>query len=423
MPRYVDGRRALCYAISAAAFKKRKSRILAACDRWAAMSLTSSDAIGARKGYEPLPRDLVRALDWLRPRLSEPVHLDELAAAAGVSARTLENHFRTYLGTTPVGWMRRTRLANTRRQLLDGRGAESITAVALANGFSQLGRFAKHYHEVFGERPSQTQARATKGADAERIDDEAAFLAWRALPAAYFVAPKDCRRALDDVERAQEIAPGFGLPKGIMAWCKAQRAAFNFTGAGPSERTEIVRLAENAAALSPNEALTLTVCSGAMALAHRLDAADRLIERAIAMDPWSPMTWVRRAWVSAYLGDGENALREFSVVMHMMPFEPIAHLALIGSGCAHFSAGRYDRAARWTREGVKGHPGSFWAERITAAAAVHCGAREEGRRIVRGLLRKDPDLTIANARDALPFAPAFVDRLADGLRTAGVPLH
>src|SRR5262249_205368 len=48
-----------------------------------------------------LPGDLVRALDWLRSHLAEAVDLELLASVAGVRPRTLESHFRTFLGTTP----------------------------------------------------------------------------------------------------------------------------------------------------------------------------------------------------------------------------------------------------------------------------------------------------------------------------------
>ena len=58
----------------------------------------------------PLPVDLVRALDWLRAHLSEPIDLQKLAEVAGVRPRTLETHFRTFLKATPLGWVRRMRL-------------------------------------------------------------------------------------------------------------------------------------------------------------------------------------------------------------------------------------------------------------------------------------------------------------------------
>src|SRR5262245_32792106 len=54
----------------------------------------------------PLPADLVRALGWLRSNLSEPIDLETLASVAGVRPRTLETHFRAFLGATPLGWVR-----------------------------------------------------------------------------------------------------------------------------------------------------------------------------------------------------------------------------------------------------------------------------------------------------------------------------
>ena len=65
-----------------------------------------------------LPADLVRALDWLRGHLSEPIQLEVLAQVGGVRPRTLETHFKMFLGTTPLGWVRRMRLARARQELL-----------------------------------------------------------------------------------------------------------------------------------------------------------------------------------------------------------------------------------------------------------------------------------------------------------------
>ena len=111
----------------------------------------SDDVTG--EGPSVLPGDLVRALAWLRQRLDQPVRLDALAEVAGVRPRTLENHFRTFLGTTPLGWVRRTRLHNARRALLEAR-EQSVTTAALANGFNQLGRFAAQARtSADGRRP------------------------------------------------------------------------------------------------------------------------------------------------------------------------------------------------------------------------------------------------------------------------------
>src|SRR5689334_10102080 len=98
-----------------------------------------------------LPPSLRHALEWLAPRLDKPIVLDELAAAAGVRPRTIEAQFKLHLGTTPMGWVRKTRLARARQQLLASGDNTNVTDVALANGFTELGRFSVRYRQAFGE--------------------------------------------------------------------------------------------------------------------------------------------------------------------------------------------------------------------------------------------------------------------------------
>jgi len=362
-----------------------------------------------------LPGDLVRALAWLRQRLDEPVQLGVLAQVAGVKPRTLETHFKTFLGTTPLGWVRQMRLEKARQMLL-GTDADSVTDVALASGFNQFGRFAGQYRAAFGELPSETLRRAV--AAREEIDDEALRLTWCALPAALHVTQRACEAALEGLGQAEALAPSYGLAKALSAWCWSQRAAQHFSATPDADRARAQRLADEAQRLAPDDAMALTVCSGALALLHRIEAADRLIERALALDPYSPLGHSRRAWLSAYRGDSQAALQSFR---RLMPFDALRHTAFIGIGCAHFAAERYERAAVWARSGVEIFPGAFWGERVVIAGAMHAGARAEARRRAKGLLRKDPDLTVEVAAAAWPFPPAFMDQLSDGLAAAGIP--
>jgi AraC-like DNA-binding protein len=378
---------------------------------------------GALRDGAALPRDVARVLAWARSHPDAPIRLEALARVAGVAARTLETHFVRFLGTTPLAWLREERLARARAALLATERPAGVSEVALRCGFTQLGRFAAQYARRYGELPSETLRRIrTARPDAfEDVDDEATRLAWRALPAAFAVAPDPCRQALEEMDQAQEIAPSYGLPKAVAAWCWSQRAAQHFGGTPREDTARALQLAADACRLAPADALVLTLASGALTLAHRLDDASRLLDRALALDPRSPWAWLRRAWASAYAGDADTALRQFTTTLHLMPFEPIRHLAFIGIGSAHFIAGRYDRAARWAQDGVEAHPGSFWAARIVAASAVRAGARSEARATVRELLRRDPSLTVSVARRAWPFPTAVMDRLADGLATAGMP--
>src|ERR1700735_285573 len=95
-----------------------------------------------------LPVVLVRALGWLRGHLSEPIQLEQLAQISGVRPRTLETHFKMFLGTTPLGWVRRMRLARARQKMLHAAPKDTVTGIALGSGFAQLGRFAADYRKA-----------------------------------------------------------------------------------------------------------------------------------------------------------------------------------------------------------------------------------------------------------------------------------
>jgi AraC-like DNA-binding protein len=386
-----------------------------------APNLEAKAEIGLMADASALPADLTRALDWLRAHLSEPVELSSLAAVSGVPPRTLERHFRMFLGTTPLGWVRSMRLIRARHALLNAGPEDTITSVALTNGFGQLGRFAAEYRRAFGELPSRTMRQSKNPTMDDGDLDEAMRLTLLALPFAFAVAPKQCNAALEKLGRPQELGPSYALPKAVASWCWGQRASHRFSSTPDRDRALSLRLADEAYRLAPNDTLTLTLSSGALVLAHRLEEADRRLERALALDPGLAYAWVRRGWMSAYLGDSETAIRELSTALHLMPFEPLRHLSFIGMGCAHFAAGRYDRAVRWVASGVRASPGSFWAQRVAVAAAGMTGAHSEARRMARQLMRKDPDLTVAEARQAWPFTPTFMSRLGDGLEIAGLP--
>src|SRR5690349_5722939 len=86
------------------------------------------DGDGTNEYSGALPADLVRALAWLRGHLSEPVQLDLLAQVAGVRPRTLETHFKMFLGVTPLSWVRRMRLARARQEFVRRGTNATVTA-------------------------------------------------------------------------------------------------------------------------------------------------------------------------------------------------------------------------------------------------------------------------------------------------------
>ena len=108
------------------------------------------------RGRAPGRRDpLVPAERYVRSRLCAPIALEDLARAAGVSARTLHVYCKRLHGVGPMEWLRNVRLDVAREKLRQSRGAR-VTDVAMSCGFGHLGRFAAYYRERFGELPRDT---------------------------------------------------------------------------------------------------------------------------------------------------------------------------------------------------------------------------------------------------------------------------
>ncbi|MCA6114463.1 helix-turn-helix domain-containing protein [Bradyrhizobium sp. WSM 1738] len=123
---------------------------------------------GISAARSPLPRGVRRALDAMRANVGHNWRLAELAAVAGVSARTLQRQFLAFIGKTPRAVLREIGLECARRELLQGRPSLKIMDVALRCGFPHFGRFSIAYRRCYDETPSQTLKRQAVLTDALR---------------------------------------------------------------------------------------------------------------------------------------------------------------------------------------------------------------------------------------------------------------
>ncbi|WP_436787960.1 AraC family transcriptional regulator [Yinghuangia sp. YIM S10712] len=114
----------------------------------------------------PVPAPVLRALEFCRTHAREPLTVADIADAAGISVRRLQATFRTHVGTTPIEYVKRLRLAGVHadlRSIAQGNTHETVTDVALRWGFTHLGRFSGTYRAEFGQLPSQTAGRNPSG--------------------------------------------------------------------------------------------------------------------------------------------------------------------------------------------------------------------------------------------------------------------
>lgn len=103
------------------------------------------------------------AESYMRAHLATPTPMATLCRVVGRSERGLRNAFYRVRGMSPKRCLQAERLRGARQALTnEAPGAISVTCVATAYGFYELGRFAGIYKREFGEAPSETLRAATR---------------------------------------------------------------------------------------------------------------------------------------------------------------------------------------------------------------------------------------------------------------------
>jgi AraC-like DNA-binding protein len=106
------------------------------------------------------PTTLRRAIAFVEANAERDIGIEEIAAAARVSRRAVQQAFRRHLDTTPTAFLRRVRLDGAHRELRAAEpGALTVTEVAYRWGFCSPSRFTERYRAAFGATPSETLRR------------------------------------------------------------------------------------------------------------------------------------------------------------------------------------------------------------------------------------------------------------------------
>ncbi|MDA5284066.1 helix-turn-helix transcriptional regulator [Streptomyces sp. NPDC054904] len=115
---------------------------------------TAADRTGSRDGTSDTLR---RAVAFIEENAHRDIGLAEIAAAVPVTPRAVQYAFSRYAATTPLGHLRRVRLARAHEELRAAAPAlTTVTAVAVRWGFAHQGRFAAAYREAYGVTPGTT---------------------------------------------------------------------------------------------------------------------------------------------------------------------------------------------------------------------------------------------------------------------------
>jgi adenylate cyclase len=243
----------------------------------------------------------------------------------------------------------------------------------------------------------------------------------RAIRHVWMLEKEEATRALALLDKALEIDPHYPLALALAAWCHAQRSVYNWVEDIETAKARALAHAEQAANLSADDPLILTVLGAVHTFARNYGAARVLLERAVALDPNAAWAWSRIGWLETYADRPEKAQAHFGKALRLSPLDPMNFNNYAGLASAHQVAGDDNAAADMFLRALEEQPHALWIHRGLASALVGAGRMVEARASYDALMAAYPELTVKKFKDAMVFSPRVLDRVGAQLLELGLP--
>jgi adenylate cyclase len=231
-------------------------------------------------------------------------------------------------------------------------------------------------------------------------------------------------KARDVLRQAMDDDPHFAMPVAWSVWWNIIWVGQAWSADPSRDLAAAQELAERAISLDPNNALALAMMAHLRSyLMHDYDAALAFFDRALRAGPSHAIVVTMYAVTLAYLGRGEEAVRNAKLAIRLSPFDPRMFLFHCIAGFAHFAAGLYEDAAKYARASNAASPRFTANVRILIASLAAIGDDKEARAAAARLLELEPEFTLSSYEQTLlPYRePGVRAYFLSCLRSAGLP--
>jgi adenylate cyclase len=259
----------------------------------------------------------------------------------------------------------------------------------------------------------------------KRPDSLDAFdLFLQAVPKATAMSARSLAEAIELLDRAIGLSPGYARALAYAAHCRAMRAILVCSPDTDRDLCEADELSRRALDIDPVDPIALNVVANIpVILRHDYQTSGDLIDRSLAINPNDAHAWLTRGWISAWAGEIETAMAAFEKAMRLSPLDPQRGAAAkFGMASALCWDGRPEEALSWVRRALQERPNWAGIHRLLVAALWLSGRHAEAREAARTYLGMVPGLSLRHARKVSPVrGTPEQERYFDALREAGLP--
>jgi adenylate cyclase len=167
----------------------------------------------------------------------------------------------------------------------------------------------------------------------------------RALPPFRASRKTDMLHAIEFLERALELDPGFAVALGQSSVCHRQIVDHDWSADPDAFRRRGRDYAERALVAAPDDARVLALAAaGLSGLENRVDRSLVLTERAIALNPASPFVWLISGSVRLRAGQPDLAAEHLERAIRLDPISVMGGMARMYLASCRFQQRRFEES-------------------------------------------------------------------------------
>ena len=230
----------------------------------------------------------------------------------------------------------------------------------------------------------------------------------------------DYERAIEPLEKAVEVYPDYAPAQSLLGFCLVFASHM-----GWSDRAEGLlrshRHAARAIALDDRDPWGYSALGYCALMERRTEESIASFRQAVHLNPNSAAAHSHLSRGFAFAGRDREAIEHCEEAIRLSPLDPEMALFFGAIAVAHFTAGRFADAIRYSLEAQRLRPGFLGSRRLLCASLALAGRLAEARAQLTTIRREQPELSVAWIRSSVPYqTPELMDLFLDGMRKAGL---
>ena len=256
---------------------------------------------------------------------------------------------------------------------------------------------------------------------AQSPDDLGAWeLVARAQTHVWRLTRSDNRAATEALERAVEAYPDYARARSLLAFCLVFAAHNGWIDREQGLRTGREHVLQ-AIALVDSDPWAQIAFGYSSMMERRTEESIAAFRRAVDLNPNSAAAHCYLSHGLAFAGHDREAIAHGEDAIRLSPLDPEMAMMLGGIAVAHYTAGRYAEALRYSSELLRLRPGFHGAQRLRCASLAQVGRVDEAREFLVVVRREQPQLSLDWIRASVPYqTPELMERFLEGMRKAGL---